>query len=425
MVLSFSSLGFGRKAGFAAWRTAASALALTLCLSPPPAAAQRALEDLSVRDLPRPGYQPRNLEFGAYTVAPRLDTKLIANSNIFAAPSGVEEDVIALIEPSIDIARSSRSTAINARAYGSLQRYFENDQENIDTFGAALSANHSLNRANAVGAGVSYGRGFERRDDPEANDVASAPRTDIDNIAANVSYAFRPGRFGAVLRGGFENSNFLADIDEDRDVTVMSASARALYAVSDKVDIFLQGSAGWRNFRTPVDRNGFDRDGETYTVNGGVALNLTGKLVGDIGAGFFRANLDDENLEDFSGFSTRGRLSWAPRARTRVSLSVYHGDIATIRSGASGRVDTTANLRLDQEIRRNLLGNIRLGYRKGRFRTAATQTEDDVYGTVGLEYLLNRNVSLGVDYELATREATNRIDEFTIHRAGLALKLRY
>ena len=163
----------------------------------------------------------------------------------------------------------------------------------------------------------------------------------------------------------------------------------------------------------------------TIGFNGGIQKELGQRLRGRIGIGLFRSNPDSSSVEAFTGFGGNGELVWNPRVRTAVSLRLSRGDVATVRSGATGRIDTTARVSVDQEVRHNLLLHVSVGYNdrsyrgsaRGNFKTFSAETE--------VEYLLNRRLALYAGATYADRRAPSFADRFkrTTVRAGIRIKL--
>src|SRR3546814_6314246 len=122
--------------------------------------------------------------------------------------------------------------------------------------------------------------------------------------------------------------------------------------------------------RLSVDRGGLDRDATTLGFLTGAGLDIGTKWRGEIGVGLFRTNSDDPTLRSFSGFAANGKITWSPDERTAVTADVFRGDVATVQSGAGGRIDTRIGLRLDQEIRHNLLMSLRAGVRSEEHTSA-------------------------------------------------------
>lgn len=389
------------------------------------AAAQQSAATLNFEQKPPPGYERRAMHMGAWTAMPELRLSAVADSNIFATSANAEEDILFLVEPKVMLERSTEELKITADAHGTIRQYAENTGENINLFGANGRVRYQATPSQTVSAGAGFERTFQRRDDPERNNDLNLPLTPIANISADAAYAYRPGRLGIDARASYLKTDFDQPVDDERDMTVYRASVRGLAGVSSRIDAFVEAYGVWRDFRLPIDTTGVDRDGETYGATAGVALDLTDKLTGEIGAGVFTAKFDDPTLDEFTGFGASGELTWQPRQRTAVILNVFRGDVATNRVGASGRVDSRVGVRVFQEIRHNLRARFEAGYRRGTFRANADNFQNDFSTGVAAEYLISRHLAAELSYRFSDRSAAQPLEEFTAHQVGLALIARY
>ncbi len=80
--------------------------------------------------------------------------------------------------------------------------------------------------------------------------------------------------------------------NQDRDRDGYSWSFRAGYQFHADIQAFASYSSGTVKYDEQLDRNGYDRSGDGYTINGGLAFTLTGKLNGDISANYVNRSYD-------------------------------------------------------------------------------------------------------------------------------------
>lgn len=387
--------------------------------------AQQSAATLNFEQKPPPGYERKSFHAGAWTVSPDLRLSAIADSNVFATSANEEEDILFLIEPEATFQRRTAELEFTAGAHAQIRQYAENTGENINLFGANGKFKYQATPSQTVTAGAGFERTFQRRDDPERNDDLNLPLTPIANLSADAGYAYRPGRLGVEGRASVQKTDFDEPVDDERDRTSYRASVRGLAGLSSRIDVFAEAYGVWRDFRLPVDTTGVDRDGETFGVNAGVALDFTDKLTGEIGAGVFSASFDDPTLDEFSGVGASGELTWLPQQRTALILNVFRGDVATNRAGASGRVDTRVSLGVYQEVRHNLRARLQFGYRHGTFRSNTDRTQDDLIAGAAVEYLINRHLAAEIGYTFRSRDATQPLEAFEAHQAGITLIARY
>lgn len=390
----------------------------------PAAVAQRADEDESISQLPRPGYEPRNILIGGTVISPEAEFGATYDDNIFATANATDDDVVFRLAPRARLTHQTSHVNFRADAYASILRYAENSSEDTESYGIGTSLQYRRD-AHTLSASARYDRTFERRTDPEADFNLARPPSEIDLLSTELRYAYRPGRFGVQVAAGADKTNYLPQVDADRDLTTYRGSLRAFVEVSGGMDAFVEGFATKRDARTAVDRNGVDRDTTTYGGNVGVQLDIADRIKGDLGLGVYRAEYQDVTISDHTGFSASGRIVWRPRVRTSITGQVFSGDVATIRGGASSRTDTSGSIRVDQEVRHNLLAYALVGVVDTSYRGASGRNLTTLTGAAGVEYLMNRSISIKLDAAYMDRSANLPTDAFNKFRVGVALRLRY
>lgn len=399
--------------------------ALVALCSASAALSQQAPPTPSIQDLPRPGYEPRTIRFGELVVSPTLDLRATRDNNIFAARDRKESDVIFAIGPAVDARWRRGATDLEARAYGNLYRYADNGRENATEFGLSADGRQGLGARQTFGGRLSFDRTFQRRSDPEADFDRAREPVKINVLDGSVDYRYAGPRIGFAANAGATQVDYLPRADADRDLATYRGSVRGFLAAGNRINAFVQASANRRDARLRRDRGGVDRDVTTLGVLGGVSFDVTQKLSGEMGAGAFRADPDDPTLRRFSGVALNGRLTFRPDLRNAFTFDAFRGDVATVRIGAVGRVDTRLGLRLDQEARHNLLWHAAIGYRDVSYRGTPDQDQTYYSGEFEARYLLNRTVALvgGVDYTRRTADLPD--NRFSRWRATLGVGLTY
>lgn len=397
-------------------------LAVTLATAMP-AAAQDIREGASVLNLPRPGYEPRRLRLGRIVVSPEVLGSALYDSNIFAAPTDEQDDFVFNILPRVG-AKLDRSTlSLAFDAYLNHRAHAENGSEDATTFGLGAVADYAASKSLSTNGVLRFDRTVESRADPEAS-LQPKPAK-IDNALANLGFAYRRNRIGISGQAEAQDVNYLAASERDRDLASYRGSVGVSLLASARFEAFVEAFANRRDFRTAVDRSGVDRDATTLGVLAGTRIDIAGRWKGKIGLGAFRANPDDPTLLTFSGVHADANLTWWPNPRTLFSVSVRSGDVATVRAGASGRIDTSVSLRWEQEVRHNLLLRMRGGLRETRYRGGNTRKlrQSSIGGE--LEYLLNNQLSLLVNANYVHRSANVAADRFDRSTVGLGAIFRY
>jgi hypothetical protein len=404
-------------------RMAAAGLVIGLITSGT-AAAQEARPPFSVRDLPRQGYEPVTHHLGAATVQIDADTQLSYDSNIYALSSGRIDDFIVTARPKVAIGLAGARSSISGEGYVDVRKYFQNEVEDATTFGAALGGRLMVGPRANTRLNLRFDRGVESRSDPESRTPIFLRPSRSNVYGGDLAFDTGGPRIALLANVGAERVDFLGSRDDDKDLVALRGSLRLSWQMQSSMALFAESFATRRDFDTTVDLSGVDRDATTYGAQVGVSRELTGRLRGRLGLGIFRYDPKDARLRRFTGLGFSGAVYWSPQPRTVVSADLFRGDVATVRSGASGRTDTRVSVRLDQEIRHNLLLGTGAAWTRNEYRGSPNGRRDTYSGNVELERLLNRRFSIVGAFTASKRTAVLPFDEFSKYRVSLGIRAR-
>lgn len=400
-------------------------LVLTAVALPLPVLGQDVQRDVTIDNLPRPGYQPRTIISGNVVISPALDMTAAYDNNIYAVPDRLISDVILSVRPSVAVKRESPSLDLAGKAYINARRYAKNTGENVDEFGAAVSGHKGLGARQAITAKVSFDRTFERRTDPEADFRRSLPPALINVTAGDLQYVYTGPRIGFIASVGATKLHYLPLADADRNLMTYRASLRGSVTIVPRVALFLQGYVNRREAGLPTDRGGIDRTTTTYGGLAGISVDIADRLTGEIGLGVFHAKPGDLALDPFTGIAANGRIIWHPRTRTALALEVFRGDVATVRIGAIGRIDTRVGLSVDQEVRHNLLLRGAVGIRRIDYRGAFDQSQRYTSADLEMRYLMNRHCTWIVSGNYMKRDVDQTFYDFRRWQGTIGLRYVY
>lgn len=402
---------------------AAAGLAIGL-ITPGGALAQEARPPFSVKALPRPGYEPITHHLGQATVEIEGDAQLTYDNNVYALSANEVDDFILSARPQVTVGLGDARAGMNGDAYVDVRKYLKNDVESVTTFGAGLGGRVSVGQRANARLNVRFDRAVESRSDPEARTPIFVPPARSNVFSGDLAFDTGGSRISLLASVGADRVDFRAPADDDRDQTSLRGSLRLSWQLQSSLALFSQVFATKRDFDTNVDISGVNRDAKTYGVQIGVSRELTGRLRGRLGVGAFRYEPDDARLRCFTGVGFNGSLYWSPRPRTVVTADLFRGDVATVRSGASGRTDTRLSVRLDQEVRHNLLLSAGAAWTRNQYRDSPTGRRDTYSANVELERLLNRRFSLFGAASVAKRSAVLPLDEFSKYKISFGIRAR-
>ena len=146
---------------------------------------------------------------------------------------------------------------------------------------------------------------------------------------------------------------------------------------------------------------------------------------GEIYAGYAQRNFESAALSDVSYANYGGSLSWYVTPLATISLLASRDVQETQLSGTPGTyVSSNVAGRLDYEALRNLILSGRLGYEHHDY-TQIARRERLVRSGVGATYLVNRNVSVGLDYSHIDYVSTAAGTDYARNQYGLTLKSKF
>ena len=376
----------------------------------------------SIIDLPRKGYEPRAITLGATVIRPTLDIDATRDDNIFATRRDKVDDEILSVRPRITAVREGQTFDFNADAHGDFLRYRSNSRENVNSFGAAFNATTAIARSHALVAKLAFDRSFERRSDPEANTDRSRSPALINIAEANLLYRYDGNRLGFQAEAGVTQIDYLPAVDNKRDLLTMTARVRGSVRLR-RFAVYVEPFINKRDFRLPSSRTGVF-GATTVGALTGISFDLADKLQGNLGAGVFRSNPEGSQADSFTGLALSGRLTWHPRTRTALSLSLFRGDVATVRAGALGRVDTRVGFAIDQEARHNLILHAAAGLRKVQYR-GSLKDQRYISGEGEARYLIDRHFAVVLAVAYTRRTSSFPDDKFNRFQSTLGLRMSY
>lgn len=390
------------------------------------AIAQELDSPVSPSKIPRPDYDYDGVDIGSFKLKAEVDVRVDHNSNIFLTSANEETDFRVHIDPSVTVIKEIGSGAITAEAHVGLRRHFNVIRENSTTYGASINYRVSGVKSESFDATIGAGRNIERRADPETRAGPTDLPRKINAFLAEAIYSRASGRIRITTGIGTEKYNQLAAADDDRDMTIYRASVAVGYKFSSSLDLFTQIYVNRRDFRLKQDFGGVDRDQNTYGIIFGVQRDIGGRLHGKMGVGVFQTDPAQVTiLPPQTGLRLDGEVTWIPRDRTAFNFRISRGDVATVRSGASTRVDTVARFIIDQEVRHNLLAQLSFAYVSLRYLGESRGNLTNKGSTLRVEYLLDRRTSFFTSAEYEQRSARDPIDKYKEATFTLGITRRF
>jgi hypothetical protein len=363
---------------------------------------------VTVRNRPRPEYDPIGLRVGSFVVRPSLRLDTVFDDNVLASGRRQVSDVIIRTTPQVDVRSDWGRHGVTALAVVDDRRYLDNPDESYLNWRVTGGGRYDISRFQHVDIRAGAARFHQQRDDPD--DFGSVRPIGIDERFIGGGYFVRENRL-ALRLDALLNTLRYDDADvrnaagqvvqtsqafRNRDLYLLTATASYEVAPLRRLLLVTRG-----NQRDYVDEPGtpgtFTRDSKGFELLGGVDADYDGIFSYRVLLGYLRQEYDAPNLPTVSAPTGEVALLWNPTTLTTLTFRAERRVEETIRNNASSYVRTIGTVRVDHELDRNILLDASLIYRLDEFE-GISRDDKTVFLTVGASWLLNRNVRLGASY---------------------------
>jgi hypothetical protein len=418
---------------------AGPALAVAAAVACEPVAAQELEPGQTIRDRPRPNYDPRGLRVGGFLVFPSLTLREAYDSNIFATPDDEEGDFITRISPEVAAESQWSNHQLNFRAGAEQGVYADNSDENYLDWNIGVDGRLDITRDSNLFAGASWNNEHEERGSPDDVNGEEPTEFDVANLTFGGEHTFN--RLSFRLTNTYDRFDY-DDVgtagggvidNDDRDREIYATTLRASYEIQRNFAAFVEGSYNIREYdASQTDSRGttdpVNRDSDGWGIALGSAFDLTGITFGEASIGYRQQTFDDPQLDDVTGIAANASLTSNVTQLTSVTLAVQTSvDETTVgedNEAAAASFSRGANLRVDHELLRNLLLNAEVGFVNRDFE-GVDRMDNTVSAGLGADYLMNRYLNFGVGYDFETRQSDQSGADYDKHLFFLSGTLQF
>lgn len=350
----------------------------------------------AVTERSQPEFDPVPVRAGVFEIDASVGASAAYNDNIFAEASNEDDDTILRLTPRVD-ARTTWSTHQVALG-GSVdhKEYPNNDSETSTDYNVYANGRLDVTRTFALRAGVDAQHVTEERYEPASIGALEPAAFDGYGVFASATYRMDRVQLDATL--GVREQEYDQVLQRQRDNTDTYINARASYAISPDVAVFVQGR------RSELDYSSSNRDGSRTNVEVGVNFELAAPFRGEIAVGSFQDERDV--FEDTSGLSVAANVQWFPTQLTTVTFEAFRGATDPGLASSATAVSTAFGARVDHELYRNVLlfGGLRM--ENESFEGAIDREDDALNAWIGAAWKLNRHAHLEAMYSGRTQDSS-------------------
>ncbi|WP_170936951.1 MULTISPECIES: outer membrane beta-barrel protein [Rhodomicrobium] len=373
--------------------------------------------NVPVRQRARPYLAPAGLYYDNIFFYPRVTVGGAYDSNIFAAPNDPVSDMALVIAPELTVSSASEIVRHTFEAGARHFQYDRFDSQDRTEAHASLASARQIRNDLQLDTRFEAARRFELPGDgfSPGDSLGPIPYEDL-TAEAYVTKTFN--RLGVTVGGSIRDLTYQngetfsgATIEQSfRDGTIATASVRPFYDFSPGYRAFTRFQVNQRDYEGTGDLN---RDSEGYDARAGVEFLLTPMLFGSVDAGILEQSYTNPEIPETNGLAANGQLTWLMTPLMTVTAFGSRSIAEMAAQNQDSRIDVTGGLRLDYEIRRDLIATLRGSFTDEDF--SGSDRRDDVLQLgAGIDYSLNRNLNFGLDYSYYDRDST--LSEFSFSR---------
>ena len=170
----------------------------------------------------------------------------------------------------------------------------------------------------------------------------------------------------------------------------------------------------------------FDRDSEGSSYLVGINTDLSNLIRGELIVGYLQQDYDDPALKDAKGLALEGNIEYFATPLTTVTLGARRRVEETLTTGASSYMATAANVRIDHELRRNILLTAGVGMLNRNFQ-GMSRDDDLLQADAGARFLLNRRMELGARWRYERQQSSGPVadPEYDANRFVVSAAVRF
>lgn len=390
-----------------------------IAFAPVHALAQDREDSVSVRERPRPEYDPLGLRLGGFNLNAQLDFGVASTDNLFAQDDAfAEEDIIYTVAPRARLSSNWSRHALTVEAGAESRSHADFDSEDAETWYMRGVGRLDVGSSSSLTGVAGIAHEVESRADPDAAATADPVEYDRSNVSLTAQHTFNRFRVSAEI-GQSEYDFEAAQNARDSEETVLRGRIDA--EITPRLGALLEVSTDERDYDNSP---GNSSEGNTILV--GATINFTDLMRGEISVGQFERDYDNPLLGSTDGLAVQGNLEWYITRLTTLTFNA-HRNAEDVVGGNSllPYVENQFGARVDHELLRNVI--VGGGFASGRREYDAVDREDEFfYGNIGVDYLLNRRVAVFAryQYDQVDSSGVDAYRDYEQNKFSLGLSLR-
>ncbi len=382
---------------------------------------------LCAMSVPSLAIEPASVQVGMFELVPSFAIEQRYDSNIYSQADNEQESWVTVLSPSFQVGLDMGSLALELGYLHSTGLYENSNDDNYEDNRLSLNAEWELNHRNQFDFEYLFNDGHEDRgtgySQGDAAGLIDEPNTFEDETFA-LSYTLGGEQSQGRLRLNLKDYSreYTDDASFTRDRDEVGGGAAFFWRVGGRTELLAEVNTSDIEYDEDVDdvigtQDILDSTATTYLL--GVTWEGSGKTEGSIKVGQAEKNFDDDDREDFSGFSWDVGIKWSPKEYSVFSLNSSR-DEQEINTGSGSYIDYKfINVSWQQGWTDRVSSNVYFQMADETYEGNVDERSDEV-STYGLriDYSMLRWLELGLS--LADIQRDSNVGEYEFDRQQVA-----
>lgn len=374
-------------------------------------------------------FAPIGIRKGTFTFFPEIESGLSFYGNVLRSPTNARRDVAIDIRPSLRVVSNWRVHALEFRASGLSSFHAEAPTEDDRAYSLEARGRFDISRRTNLEAIASHEVTQELRGSINAG-APAGERTDVTTSRIGLSANHRFNRLSLQLRGTVTETNYgstddlgIVTTNRDRDFIQNEVAVRAQWEFKPTLAVFAESAFNTRDHRA-ASADGIERDstGERHRV--GVTFGNSDRLLrGEIAVGYGRQAPDDSRLSAIDGILVDANVGIRVSALTSVLLTARTDMTESTVTSSSGALTRSVGAEVRHAFLRRLIGTAALRLNQSDYE-GIKLVERELVAQLGLEYYLNREVTLFGRYQHTDFSSTDSARDFAADEVRIGVRVR-
>ena len=367
-----------------------------------------------------------NIHIGSIEVHPSASVKQTYDTNVFLeSKSDEHRDSITDISLGIEaemplVPAREKDFNLSASYQANIIEYWKQDQ--CDRVDHLLKG--SLNCSFANDIKLSINENYKKTADPPNSEITSLDKRSKNTFNPVISYVREKIRVEGgykTIRDSYKELEKLSKVDR-------VLTAKCFYQIFPKTSVLVEYDLG----RIKYDNNTASSNSKYHNVNIGLVGKFWPKTTGNLKLGYKSSDYDENDDNDFSGFTVFANMEYDATVRTKATLYAQRSNQESTYTSNNFFVLNKIGVDVSHKLKERLMLDAGCFLQSNRYPIKTTESSvyakrrDSLWGVdAGLAYEVKSWLSLNADYKFKKRSSEFATFDYKDHKILAELSIKY